>query len=347
MNEPRRLATYVQPTVSESRIQAQWLRIAEQSIEKPLQRGWWYAAGAVAAVMLILISVLYGGRSPERGGTQLVVERMASGLQKVTFPEEISVTLQSEASYSVLERSSGVVHLQLERGAAEFDVTPGRARRVIVTAAGFDVEVVGTRFELILRDAIDRQDLEVRVLRGSVKVRSTGTVQPDIRTLTAGQTWSTRTVASPLVREHAEPEPSSTQSAAPVSSTSSARGPSAKELFDIAEAHRLKGNVREAAAALDRLRRGYPSDPRAGLAAFELGRLRMDQLGDATGALNALADATRLEPSARFRQDAEARMVQLYHRLGQTERCRMLRTEYLKRYPNSPHTSVVKSQCVP
>jgi TolA-binding protein len=120
---------------------------------------------------------------------------------------------------------------------------------------------------------------------------------------------------------------------------------SAKDLFEQAEAYRLEGHPREAAAALDRLRRSFPRDPRAGLASFELGRLRMDQLGDPAGALNAFSDAMRLDPSARFREDAQARVVQLYASLGQSERCLKAQAEYQSRYPNGSHAKSVAGSC--
>src|SRR6185503_8478957 len=49
-----------------------------------------------------------------------------------------------------------------------------------------------------------------------------------------------------------------------------------------------------AAAALERVLRERPDDPRAGLAAFTLGRLRERDLGDALGAAEAYAQALAL-----------------------------------------------------
>lgn len=364
MTEPQRLAAYVQPELSEARIQSQWSRIVER--QRQPERGWgraWFAGGALAfaAVVLLVFGLIRHGTGPERAPQELLVERNEQGLESLTFPEGLSVSLQREARCRVLERSSARVHLQLERGAAEFEVDPGRGRKVVVTAAGFDVEVVGTHFAVALVGDGDKPDVAVRVQRGTVRVRSrgNGTEQGLIRTLSAGESWATRTdvtagVASAEVGpEKPEPpkselapseakEPDTTGLPAPQAVPSAM---SAKDLFEQAEANRLKGHPREAAAALDRLRRSFPRDPRAGLASFELGRLRMDQLGDPAGALNAFSDAMRLDPSARFREDAQARVVQLYASLGQSERCLKAQAEYQSRYPNGSHAKSVAGSC--
>jgi transmembrane sensor len=120
---------------------------------------------------------------------------------------------------------------------------------------------------------------------------------------------------------------------------------SAKELFESAERHRLAGQLREAATALDTLRRRYPGDPRAALAAFELGRIRMDSFGDFSGAMLAFNSALKLNPSASFREDAEARLIKLYERTGQREACKKAQQAYLARYPRGNHVGVVGNAC--
>jgi len=356
MTEPQRLANYVQPRLPEARIQAQWSRLVERETKVLMPRFVWYAGGvlAAAAVLLLVVGLRYRGSPQLQGPADLLVERDGAGLENLTFPEGLTVSLQREARYRVLERSGKRVHLQLEHGAAEFDVTPGRNRQVVVTAAGFDVEVVGTHFQVALLGESNKPDVAVRVQRGTVRVRSRsdGSEQGIIRTLSAGESWATRTnaeapaeLASAGVAPQKKPESKEPALAASTAPWPSASPVSAKELFELAEANRLKGRPREAAAALDRLRRSFPGDPRAGLASFELGRLRMDQLGDSAGAVNALSDALRLDPSARFQEDAQARLVQLYAILGQNERCQKAQAEYQSRYPNGPHKKTVQGSC--
>jgi transmembrane sensor len=119
----------------------------------------------------------------------------------------------------------------------------------------------------------------------------------------------------------------------------------AKRLLELADAARFSGHVREAVTPLDRLRRKFRSDPRAALAAFELGRLRMDSLGDPSGASEAFADAIALAPSGPVREDAQARQVQALERLGDTARCAQARDAYLARFPNGIHASSIRGRC--
>ena len=100
-----------------------------------------------------------------------------------------------------------------------------------------------------------------------------------------------------------------------------------------------------AVAAYELLLAKYPTDGRAALAAFELGRLRMDRLGNLPGAVNALRQAIALSRDAGFREDAMARLVRAYDGMGATERCREAREEYLKSYPSGVHTANVSARC--
>ncbi len=116
-------------------------------------------------------------------------------------------------------------------------------------------------------------------------------------------------------------------------------------MLELADAARFSGHVREAVTPLDRLRRKFRSDPRAALAAFELGRLRMDSLGDPSGALEAFADAIALAPSGPVREDAQARQVQAFEAVGDTTRCAQARDAYLARFPNGIHATSIRGRC--
>jgi hypothetical protein len=120
---------------------------------------------------------------------------------------------------------------------------------------------------------------------------------------------------------------------------------SARRLLELADAARLGGHPRDAAVALDKLRRAYRRDPRAGLAALELGRLRNDAFGDPAGALEAFQDASALAASGSVREDAEARIVQVLEKLGDKSRCVRARDAYLGRFPNGIHAATMRARC--
>jgi transmembrane sensor len=119
----------------------------------------------------------------------------------------------------------------------------------------------------------------------------------------------------------------------------------AERLLRLAEVARASGHLRDAERAFDTLRRAHRSDPRAAMAAFELGRLRLDALGDPGGAAEALADAMALSPGAPFREDAEARRVQALEASGARGACEAARAAYLTRYPRGVHAAVVSARC--
>ena len=119
----------------------------------------------------------------------------------------------------------------------------------------------------------------------------------------------------------------------------------ARRLLELADAARLSGRPAEAARAFDRLRRNHRGDPRAGLAALELGRLRMDSLGDLAGALEAFSDAAALARSGTVREDAEARKVQALEGLGDIARCARARDAYLERFPSGIHAASIRRRC--
>jgi len=105
------------------------------------------------------------------------------------------------------------------------------------------------------------------------------------------------------------------------------------------------GRVREAAETYQALLSTHPRDPRAGLAAFELGRLRMDRLGDLAGAVKALDRAVALAPSSGFREDALARLVTAHARLIDAAGCRRARDQYLREFPAGVRKRTVAAAC--
>jgi hypothetical protein len=81
------------------------------------------------------------------------------------------------------------------------------------------------------------------------------------------------------------------------------------------------------------------------LAALELGRIRLSELDDPSGALEAFEDVVKLEPSGLFREDADARIVQALEAAGQREPCMEARDRYLKTYPHGAHALTVARRC--
>jgi TolA-binding protein len=121
--------------------------------------------------------------------------------------------------------------------------------------------------------------------------------------------------------------------------------PSARELLDAGNTARRGGDARAAADDYGQLLKKFPTDGRAGLAAFELGRLRMDRLGDLTGAVQALERAVQLAPGSGFREDAMARLVTAYAASGRSSDCVRARDAYLATFPAGVHRDAVSRTC--
>lgn len=351
MTERRRLADYVEPELSEARILAQWSRLRESESRRRSWQ-WGYAfAGMAVAVVLVAFSVRQFAKT-DVASSELTVDRASNGQERVRLPEGISVVVAKDGKLELRKRSDSEIVLALLRGEADFDVTHHQGRRVIVSTPRVDVEVVGTRFHVAVTGSEAVPDVAVRVERGTVKVRSNRVSGRPVeeRRLTTGEAWSSSVVPQSFVASSTAPESAPSSEAKDVTAAASsvervsARN-SAKELFESAERFRLGGRLRDAAAALDALRRQYPGDSRAALAAFELGRIRMDGLGDFAGAATAFESALKLNPSASFREDAEARLVSVYDRMGQRTACESSRRAYLARYPRGSHVNSVGRAC--
>jgi transmembrane sensor len=93
---------------------------------------------------------------------------------------------------------------------------------------------------------------------------------------------------------------------------------SVEELFALADVSRYSGHPQEAVAPLQTIvQRG---GGQAALAAFTLGRMRMDQLGDPSAAVVDLERALSLGLAGGLRDDAQVRRVDALARSGQTGR---------------------------
>src|SRR6185369_2422160 len=119
----------------------------------------------------------------------------------------------------------------------------------------------------------------------------------------------------------------------------------ARALLERAQIAWRAGRMNEAAADYAEVLDRHPADPRAALAAFELGRIQMDHLADLTGATASFERALHLGPRASFQEDTLARLAQASDRLGRGADCRRARQRYLREYPNGLHVTRVSELC--
>jgi hypothetical protein len=350
----RRVARHVQPQLTEARLARQWVGI-EARLGTPRRRlplAVALAGVAVGALLMLLVLRASHGTPAPAPGEGTVLESVDGSA--VVLPDGTRVALDGSTRVRFAALRADEVHVVVERGGVDADVTHVDGRRFLVSTAGFEVAVVGTRFHVSVGpDGTTRVSVE----RGRVEVRSVGAGGPT-RVLEAGESWTSAPTPSLL-----PPAPASTPSStAPVTdvpaSSASEEAPAPpdasanrlavagpKELLEMAQDAKLHGRPRDAAAALDTLRRRFRGDPRAGLSAFELGRLRLDSFGEPAAALEAFDDAIALSPGAPFREDAEARRVDALERMHATARCVAARDAYLAAHPGGVHAATMAGRC--
>ena len=361
-------AKYVQVDLSPARLDRVWSRVAERLPEQPSRARSWFARAALvlavagtATAGIVLIPRLTG--TPTRSALHGAVLQTATDALNVDLEDGSRLELSAGTRVENVDAANTEVALRLERGHLTCDLVPRKDRRFSVFAAGVEVRVTGTRFGVTFDP--DSQRVSVEVQRGSVEVLAPDGSQPK-RRLTAGERWSIdlRTARHEPEQPDAPAEPATNLNTAPeVPSAAAARTsepragsvdspaaeaeapPSAAAWLDRANTARRAGDSAGAARAYESLLAKFPRDARAGLAAFELGRLRLGPLSDVNGAAQAFRRAIALAPGSAFRQDAMARLVEAYAAAGKLESCASAKAAYLKDYPQGVHAAFVSRQC--
>jgi len=378
VSEPRPLSEHVRPALTDARIERQWAAIEAAGLPGAVparsRRGLAaafslaLAAGAAAGI------ALYAQRDPElREGAWL--ESAASEVS-VRLEDGSRVELSPESQLKLVENREQRVTLELRSGRARFDVKHDRVRPFAITVGPAEVRVIGTRFELSRTARAGASTLQVAVSEGVVEVRRRDRPDEPPQRIHGGESWSAELSERPLAakpvvepaqapsevqapeqadmlptrddEEPAQPVVETTKRApAPRGQTARAPEPSEEPsaLFSRASLARRAGRMQDAADGYAELLRRYPSDGRAGLSAFELGRIRMDALSDPEGAIAALEQALRIGGTASFHEDALARIVVASDALGRRQACRDARDRYLARYPNGVHAQVLAARC--
>lgn len=341
MSEERDLdrRRYIEPPLSSVRLERNW-----GAIEARTRPSFARAARSVAVVGLVVsaaaAAVLFfvaDEPSDRLVGTTLSAsnEEASASLEDGT-----RIIAESFARLEMTDERRDEVRFALEGGAARFDVAHRPERLFAVEAGDVEVRVVGTAF----RVAREGDSVSVEVTRGAVDVRRGATV---VR-VRVGEQWEgsahERTAAQPVEIPVEIPvvEQAGTQE---VSARTARERLGPDELFASARSLRQEGDARGAARAYSLFLRRHPNDARASLVALELGRLRMDVLGDPRGAIRALRVSLRADSAGPFAADVRARLVEAYASAGDRENCVRARDAYLARHPGGRHAADVRSAC--
>lgn len=336
-----------EPSLDEPRLERQFANIRDRA-EAPrakVVRGPWLVAGGVvlAAAAALGLFLLRAPETPPQRAEVFDGAHLESGADevRVELRDGTRIALDPQSRLELASQGTRRVALAVERGTASFDVPHVEGRSFVVRARDVEVHVVGTRFSVSSLD--DSDDVVVAVTEGVVEVRRPG-AEP--RRVSAGEELRIDRAAPDAPEPDDEAAAEAEPEAEPETRSRRPRPrPTPADLWARATEARRAGDPREAADAYEAFLRLAPRDSQAALAAFELGRLRLDRLGDVPGAIEALRRALSTAPNAPFAEDAQARLVDAYARAGRAEACAAARDRYLARYPSGAHRRSVEARC--
>jgi len=313
-------------------------------------RRWlWALAAALGTLCVVIATLAHRGRPIVSEGAAIGSDAEST---RAAFSDGSEVDVERGGHVRVVKDRQDETRVEVLAGRAEFEVAKRPNRPFVTWVRGVEVRVIGTHFLTELDLSRPPGVVRVRVDRGVVEVRrrsgETGS------RLSAGDALDVALEpVAPVLAIAAAPSAVSapSSSTAPAVSTPSAQivpAPApvdASKLFDAAKAARAAGDVEGAARSYAALLKQFPGDERAGVAALELGRLRMDTQHAYRPAAEAFRSAIAAAPNEGVREDALARLVEVLDVMHETDSCRNERGRYLRRYPNGLYVSRIERAC--
>jgi transmembrane sensor len=167
-----------------------------------------------------------------------------------------------------------------------------------------------------------------------------GAFKEAYRAITMGASLpNPRTIeGAPTISRPMEAAPSN-----PSSVAQEAKRASVDDLLLLADVARLSGHSSEAVAPLLRVIDEQSGDPRASMAAFTLGRIQLDALGQAAAAAQTFSRAIAMGLPQGLREDAYARVVEARARAGDRAGARAAAAEYQASYPSGSRLAEVRA----
>jgi transmembrane sensor len=283
--------------------------------------------------------------------------------------------LGSQSELEATHNSPDRIELHLIAGRAHFDVVPNPRRSFVVEVPPYRVQVIGTIFDVERTE----RDIAVSVKRGKVRVFGPqGEVDLRVGESQRFELRAAAVAAEPVARP-AAPQPAAAEEAAAGDEPAEAQRPAARPrgaavrsswrslsqsgqyeaafeslsqngavedepaaLMDAADAARLSGHAETAVRYLTRVARSHRKSKVAPLAAFTLGRVYLEELGQPDRAAESFALAQELAPSGSMAQDALAREVEALSKAGNAQQAFVRAQKYLSRYPNGRRLRAVQ-----
>ena len=350
---------------SEDRARAVERSMFARKRRRTQMKGAMAVAGAVLAVLSL--GVAWKRLHLEKPAPQALAPNDAPSIegQTITFADgSVAAPLDKTSLVQPREVTASKIDVELVRGSAHFEVSKNPERVFRVEAGTVTVEVLGTGFTVErlaegARVSVDHGRVKVQwgagstilgdgqgstfppapaasTLEGSV-VGGGNDVAPAASTTiapsaTAGATGAMGAKATWKVLAH-DGEFDKAYAALKVEGGATAVHDDAGELLLAADVARLSHHPADAVVHLRRVLTAHAGDPRAPLAAFTLGRVLLEELGQPGQAAEAFAKARALGGAGPLAEDALAREVEAWWRAGATDKAHERAEEYVKLYP--------------
>jgi len=368
MTEPKRLSDHIEYEMSSAHVDHLWNAVEKKqgyhSTSKRAKAPLAFGVAAIAAGISLgwlLGSPLHAPEQPSSAlspaATPLTAKLPPVGAELQSQENNLSfrltdgseVKLTPRSTIALKESSAHAITLRLDTGRASFDVKEEETRLLTIISGPVLVRTIGTSFFVSRSEKSGAEEIIVSVDRGVAEVRGP---DGDLKRIASGEAWSLRlpkksaSSTSAQSTPHQEPEApdSNSLSRKAPPATEPAQKAAALELFSAARSKKNSGDPRGAAADYQRFLGQFSTHPRAAVAALELGRIKMDQLGDPKGAIAPLKQALRMGAGG-LGDDALARLTQAQARSGQLAGCRSSKEQYLRRYPNGVHLGQIQQLC--
>lgn len=147
-------------------------RRIDERIKKDLRRLWLKRASAIAASLLLpvlILSTVYLYREAEHYKHIPNIVSVNSGQRAgITLPDGTIIHLNSESKLTYTPDFNGKLREVTLEGEGFFEVTPNKEKPFIVKTSVFDVEVLGTSFNVSVYN--DENIVETALIEGKVKL---------------------------------------------------------------------------------------------------------------------------------------------------------------------------------
>lgn len=166
------LNIHVMPRAAKERTRRQ----INEKIKKDMRRVWFKQASTIAASILIpilIISTVYFYKEMDHYKQIPNIVSVNKGQRAgITLPDGTIVHLNSESKLTYTPDFNGKLREVVLEGEAFFEVTPNKEKPFIVKTSVFDVEVLGTSFNVSVYN--DENIVETALMEGKVKLTMQG-----------------------------------------------------------------------------------------------------------------------------------------------------------------------------